>query len=146
MPVFYVARKKVDKSGDTPKERYYATAKALQKRGQGISAKELADELADDSSLTSGDVLSSLEQLPKKIVWHLKMGRTVTIQGLGTFSLALGSDGADSPEECKPSTINSVRICFRPDPKMKKLLTKDIDFERVDWAPEKPRKKKEENK
>lgn len=144
MPVSYVARKKVDKSGETPQERYYAIAKAMQKRGQGITARELANELAEDSSLTSGDVLSTLEQLPKKIVKHLKMGRTVTIQGLGTFSLALGSEGANTPEECKPSTIHSVRICFRPDASMKKLLTHRIEFERVDWKPEKRRERKKE--
>lgn len=141
MPVSYVARKKVSKLGDGPKEKYYATAKAMQRRGKGVDMFTLADELAEDSALMAGDVLSALEQLPKKIVMHLKEGRTVTIQGLGTFTLALGSKGSDTPEECTPQTIDSVRICFRPDAKLKKRLMQKISFERVEWEPEKKKEK-----
>lgn len=141
MPVFYVARKKVDKTGDTPVERYYATAKAMQGKGKGVTGNEIGREMADASSLTNGDVQSVLEQLPSHVVWHLKQGRTVTIKGLGTFSISLGSEGAETPEACKPKTIHSIRICFRPDAEMMKLLTEGIVLEQVDVKPEKRKKK-----
>lgn len=141
MPVFYVARKKVDKNGETPKERYYATVKTIQKRGKGVTTKTLADELAEDSSLTSGDVFSTLDQLPRKIVMHLKEGRTVTIKGLGTFYLSVKSEGVETPEECSPKTIEAVRICFRPDKDMQSRLLRKLEFVLTEAEPEKRKSK-----
>ena len=83
MPINYVVRKKKDQSGNEVKELYYAVPSAIQNKG--VSEKQLAEDLHDNSSLSAGDVLSVLEQLPKAIARHMKEGRTVTIRGLGTF-------------------------------------------------------------
>lgn len=129
MTVLYVARKKVDKSGDTPKVLYYATPQSLQNKS--ISERVLADQLAEDSSLTSGDVLSTLNQLPKKIAEHLKDGRTITIHGLGTFYLSLTSKGVETPKECRPTTLHKCRICFRPAKEMRRMMG-DCEFELIE--------------
>ena len=100
MPINYVVRKKKDQSGNEVKELYYAVPSAIQN---------------DNSSLSAGDVLSVLEQLPKAIARHMKEGRTVTIRGLGTFYPALSSEGCETPEECTPNKVRLTRICFRAD-------------------------------
>ena len=97
MPINYVVRKKKDQSGNEVKELYYAVPSAIQNKG--VSEKQLAEDLHDNSSLSAGDVLSVLEQLPKAIARHMKEGRTVTIRGLGTFYPALSSEGCETPEE-----------------------------------------------
>ena len=94
MPINYVVRKKKDQSGNEVKELYYAVPSAIQNKG--VSEKQLAEDLHDNSSLSAGDVLSVLEQLPKAIARHMKEGRTVTIRGLGTFYPALSSDGCEA--------------------------------------------------
>ena len=80
MPINYVVRKKKDQSGNEVKELYYAVPSAIQNKG--VSEKQLAEDLHDNSSLSAGDVLSVLEQLPKAIARPMKEGRTVTIRGL----------------------------------------------------------------
>ena len=106
MPINYVVRKKKDQSGNEVKELYYAVPSAIQNKG--VSEKQLAEDLHDNSSLSAGDVLSVLKQLPKA-------GRTVTIRGLGTFYPALSSEGCETPEECTPNKVRLTRICFRAD-------------------------------
>ena len=96
MPINYVVRKKKDQSGNEVKELYYAVPSAIQNKG--VSEKQLAEDLHDNSSLSAGDVLSVLEQLPKAIARHMKEGRTVTIRGLGTFYPALSSEGCETPD------------------------------------------------
>ena len=84
-------------------------------QNKGVSEKQLAEDLHDNSSLSAGDVLSVLEQLPKAIARHMKEGRTVTIRGLATFYPALSSEGCETPEECTPNKVRLTRICFRAD-------------------------------
>lgn len=108
MPINYVVRKKKDQSGNEVKELYYAVPSAIQNKG--VSEKQLAEDLHDNSSLSAGDVLSVLEQLPKAIARHMKEGRTVTIRGLGTFYPALSSEGCETPEECTPNKVRLTRI------------------------------------
>ncbi len=122
MPILYTPGKKIDKSGDIPKELYYVIPKALQKKGKPVTEKDIADNLAARSSLMSGDVLSVLEQLPEEIAEQLKQGRTVNVRGMGTFYLSISSEGVEKPEDCKPSTIRDMRICFKADKEFKKLL------------------------
>ena len=63
MPINYVVRKKKDQSGNEVKELYYAVPSAIQNKG--VSEKQLAEDLHDNSSLSAGDVLSVLEQRRK---------------------------------------------------------------------------------
>ena len=75
MSINYAVTKKVDKSKGVVKERYYATTRALQKKP--VNSVQIANQLAERSSLQNGDVLSALTQLSDIIAAHLKEGRTV---------------------------------------------------------------------
>lgn len=140
MSINYVMRKKVDKSGTEEKTLYYATAYAPQK--EGVNEQEIGEYLQERSSLTAGDVLSTLEQLPAAIAHFLKNGRTVTIRGLGTFYPAITSEGFESPKVCRTDKVKFKRICFRTD---KKFLYKmrGLSFKQMTDPGPGERKKKE---
>jgi Bacterial nucleoid DNA-binding protein len=87
MSVLYVVRKKTFRIKGILKSLYFLVPKSLQKKG--VNESQLANELSELSSLSSGDVVSVLKLLSKQIVKHIKNGRTVTINGLGTFYLAI---------------------------------------------------------
>ena len=70
MSINYAVTKKVDKSKGIAKERYYATTRALQKKP--VNSVQIANQLAERSSLQNGDVLSALTQLSDIIAAHLK--------------------------------------------------------------------------
>lgn len=63
MPINYVVRKKKDQSGNEVKELYYAVPSAIQNKG--VSEKQLAEDLHDNSSLSAGDVLSVTRTTPE---------------------------------------------------------------------------------
>lgn len=128
MSILYVARKKVFRVAGKLKSLYYIVPRVLQRKG--VTQLEIGERIAMKSSLSVGDVVSTLIQLPKEIADELKMGRTVTFEGLGTFYVAVSSEGAETPEECTPRTIRSHRVCFRADEKLKKYMA-DCKFERL---------------
>ena len=114
MSINYAVTKKVDKSKGVVKERYYATTRALQKKP--VNSVQIANQLAERSSLQNGDVLSALTQLSDIIAAHLKEGRTVSIDGLGNFYPSITSEAVDKPEECTANKVWVSRICFKAAP------------------------------
>lgn len=114
MPINYTVTKKVDKTGSEVKELYYATTRAMQKKP--IKSLQIANQLAERSSLQNGDALSVLTQLSDIIARHLKEGRTVCIDGLGNFYPTISSEGVEKPEECTANKVWVSRICFKAAP------------------------------
>ncbi len=114
MPINYVLRKKVDKSQKEVKELYYATTKALQK--QPVDSIQIANELAERSSLQNGDALSALIQLSDIIATHLREGRTVSLKDLGNFYPSITSEGVVHPKECTANKVWISKICFKSAP------------------------------
>ncbi len=107
----YVVHKKVDKSGDKEVVCYYAASKVVQP--EPVSNKELAERLAERSSIQTGDAQSVLVQLPDIIVDYLANGRTVNIKGLGNFFPAMTSELVERIEDCTADKVRITRICFR---------------------------------
>ena len=72
-------------------------------------------------------------QLKKQLI----AGRTVNIDGLGTFYLAAQSKGTDRPEDFSATDITGLRICFRANSEIRLstnistrtdgLVLKDVD-------------------
>jgi predicted histone-like DNA-binding protein len=93
-----------------------------------ISTRQLAKDLALISSLSEGDVLSTLCGLSPLIERYLHDGHTVRLDGLGLLSVSASSEGFSEPEECTPRRVKAKKICFRADVELKKQL-KDIRFE-----------------
>ncbi len=119
MPINYSARKKVDKTGDEPRELYYAVAKALQSRNNSATERDLAELMSKVSTLTTADVMAVLTLLPWAIAEYLKMSRTINIEGLGTFFTSLTSEGVETPEELTADKVRISRICYKADKKLK---------------------------
>lgn len=114
----YVVRSKVDKSGKEEKVRYYGTPVTS---GQ-VTEADLAVEVTERCSLTTPDVLAAVSVLGSLIGEHLKMGETIKLTGIGTFSISASSDGFDTPEECTPATVKAKRVCFKADKGLRKVL------------------------
>lgn len=129
MPINYVVTRKVDKTKEETKIRYYATTKAMQKRP--VDSSVIAQQLAEKSSLQDGDVMSVLVQLSGIIAGHLSEGRTVSIDGLGNFFPTISSEGVEKPEECTADKVWVARIGFKAAPaflKKVRIKTKFFSF------------------
>lgn len=63
-----------------------------------VSFDSLCEEVAEQSSLTSGDIKNCMDRLINCLVRHLKEGRSVDCGDLGSFRINIRSTGADTPE------------------------------------------------
>lgn len=80
-----------------------------------ISSVQLAKEIAEYSSLTTGDVKNTIDNLVTVMTKHLHASESVTLDGLGTFSLVMRSrgKGAATAGEVSPSQ-SRLQIRFIP--------------------------------
>ena len=58
-----------------------------------IDSNQIAKEIAEYSSLSSGDVKNTIDNIVTVMTKHLHSSESVTIDGLGTFSLIMRSRG-----------------------------------------------------
>ena len=96
-----------------------------------VNLDTLAEQMADASTFTYGDVKGMIENLTLLISEALKEGNTVTIDGLGTFSVtAQPNRDVEEPSKIRVESIKLKGIGFKPSPKLKDRLS-DIEFTRL---------------
>lgn len=122
----YVVRSKVDKSGEEEKVRYYGVPVVSEQ----VTTLQLAEAVSGGASLTRGDVLGAVCELGTAIRRELAGGRSVHLDGIGTFFVSVHSEGCETPKECTPGKVKGERLCFKADPEMRNFIKK-IQFERV---------------
>lgn len=80
-----------------------------------ITTDEIAASIELKSSLTQGDVLSVMRNLVQEMRDAFKDGKSVKIDGLGSFHLVAkcGGNGVDSKDEVSAAQIKRAQIHFR---------------------------------
>ncbi len=114
MSLIYFVRPKKFMTKEGLKKLYYAVLRTVQKRG-GKNERDLARVISEHGALREGDVLNVLVELPKAIEYLLYHGESVTISGLGSFHLAVTSEGFEHPEDITPAEVKLSRIYFVAD-------------------------------
>ena len=127
MEMIYLVRKKLFRSKEGMKQLYYAVQRTLQPRG-GVTTEKLAQRMASRKGMGEGDVQSVLVDLPKYIEEALREGESVTIRGLGSFNLAITSEGFEHPDDVMPGKVRVSRIYFKPDRSLVGRLRQNMDF------------------
>ena len=100
-------------------------------RNEPVDFERIAEEIAENSTMSSGDVSGVLRQLEKVVTLHILDGTTVKLGSLGIFSATIQATACDTKEEVKASTIKRVWVNFRPAPAFGKRL-KDAKTHIVD--------------
>ena len=85
--------------------------------GKPVQTKEEANRLADLSALSPGDCYSMLGNLGKVLGAFMNSGRTVKLDGVGTFYYTpdTSGQGVDTPEEVNAKQIKGTRVRFIPE-------------------------------
>jgi len=94
----------------------------------GVTTEKLAQRMASRKGMSEGDVQSVLVDLPKYIEEALREGESVTIKGLGSFNLAITSEGFEHPDDVMPGKVQVSRIYFKPDRSLVVRLRQNMDF------------------
>ena len=84
-------------------------------QGSPVSTKELCQYIADSTTASASDVMAVLLSLPKLMELYLKNGRSVKLEGIGTFRYKVSAEMVDKESEAGESLIRDVRVQFTPE-------------------------------
>lgn len=87
-----------------------------------VSTSQIAEEIAEYSSLSSGDTKNVIDNLITVMTNHLQASESVTLDGLGSFRMTMHSNGngVESSDEVSSSQA-TLTVIFRP------ATTKNLD-------------------
>ena len=107
MPLFYYARQ----SSLATKEGAKLWHLSLKKVGRAVDAQQLAEVIAEKSSLTPGDVHNVIRNLMTVMRSQLLNSRTVRLDGLGTFTMKARTRGKGvvKSEDVNPNQVTALR-------------------------------------
>ena len=89
----------------------------LVKIGKTVSTQQLAEMIAEKSSLTPGDVHNVVRNLMSVMRLQLLNSRTVRLDGLGTFTVIARTrgKGVDAEKDVSPNQVTSLHFMFTPE-------------------------------
>lgn len=105
-------------TGFNPGEKYLAVID----RSGIMTQEQLADRIAEMSSLAYNDVLSALAALQMVISDATMSGVTVQLDQLGNFTPFLKSKAMETEEEANSESIQRLRVNFYPNVRFKNKL------------------------
>jgi len=114
------------KPGDpTAPKKFYPLVKSS---GQ-TTLRELANRIAQISTVSTVDTMAVLEALLQVIPEELADGNIVRLGDFGSFSLRSQSEGSETAEEVSAHNIKRIKVAFRPGRLYKGVLD-NIIFEK----------------
>ena len=91
---------------------YYPKAVTV---GKPVETKDVAERLARISTVSKSDVLAVLGDLAGVLADYMAQGKSVRLDGLGTFRLTLETEGVESEADFDVQRqIKAVRVAFTP--------------------------------
>lgn len=103
----------------------------VQKRLTKMDENEVAELVAEETTLNPAEALMAIRQLRKVLLRALMDGKSVQLGNWGSFNLRVGTSGTDTREALTSAQVKNVRICFRPGSEVKEALRR-TDFVWVD--------------
>ncbi|WP_455625814.1 HU family DNA-binding protein [Parabacteroides sp.] len=99
-----------------------------------VSFDELCESIAEETALTSADVKSCFDRLPRILSRHLKEGRNVQLGELGSMRLATGSKGSATEKEFDAAVMmKKPSLVYTPGKILQDMRTK-VTYERIKSA------------
>ena len=125
MPLFYNRIQRRNPQDPAAPQKWYLILRRL---GM-ITEKEVAKDLADETTLNPKEAEMAIHQLFKVIIRYLLNGNTLQLGGLGTFKLTVSCEGADTKEEATPAKVRKINIRFIPSKSFREAIDKALYVE-----------------
>ena len=126
-----VQRRDFSKGAKPTDKKYYAT---LVSNGTA-TLEEICESVSEETALTSADVKSCLDRLPRIIARHLREGRNVQVGELGSFRFVLSSSGTVTEKEFDAATMmRDPKLLFTPGKEIQNVRY-SATYKRVTFKP-----------
>ncbi len=115
--------------------KWYPRAVTL---GRTADTDEVAERLSEISTVTRGDTYAVLANLGGVLASIMAEGRSVRLEGIGTFfyNCRCVGQGVDTPEEVSQAQIKDVRVSFIPEYKRaqnNQVMRRTLVEREVEW-------------
>lgn len=127
--IFRAVERPADPRVENSPKRFFPQLITL---GQSVDLAFVAQKMQDRSSLSIGDIKSTMQNFVEKLKEQLLEGKTVNVAGLGVFMLAAKSKGEDTMDDVTAKSVESVRICFQANKELKITKTATRAGEKLD--------------
>lgn len=115
-------------------EVYYPRAITI---GTAINTDQIADALADRSTVTKTDVKAVLTEMADVMSQYMAQGKSVKLEGLGSFRLGLNTKGVKNEEDFDFQTqLQHVKVNFTPEttyPASTGAATRSMVSKNIEW-------------
>lgn len=116
---------------------YYPQAVTV---GTPVETKEVAERLAQISTVSKSDVAAVLGDLSGVLADFMKQGKSVRLDGLGTFRLTLDTTGVKEEKDFNfDKQVKAVRVQFTPqregNTKRGEAITRGMVSTGIEWLP-----------
>ena len=130
MSYYYRTRKKSYIKNGAKEEKYFAVPKT---KGT-LELEDIAKEISGRSIAKESSVIAVLKELSILLKRDLVNGYNIKFEGIGTFGVALTSEGFDKPEDITARDVEFSKVTYRPDSDLVRLL-KDMKYTKEPPAP-----------
>lgn len=110
---------------EAPK-KYYASFTSSGK----IKLRQLAEQIASISTVSSIDTLAVLEAFLQVVPKEMANGQIVDLGEFGSFKLRIKSDGQETPDAVSAKNITKIQPQFSPGKEFKKVI-ENTNFEKA---------------
>ena len=118
MPIFYNKVERINPQKREEPKKWYPSLKTVAQ----IQQKQVAKEIADETTLNPKEAEMSLEQLQKVLIRNLLASNSVQLGDWGSFSLTCSGSPSDKKEDVTPADIKGLKIRFTPGKALKNAL------------------------
>jgi predicted histone-like DNA-binding protein len=87
-----------------------------------IDSDEIAKEIHEMCTLTTGEVQAALSMFAEQLLHHLSYSQRVHWKGIGYFELALSCPPVSSTKEIRAESIHPKTLVLRPEQELKKKI------------------------
>jgi len=125
MTVYVGTQSKIIPTKTGQQTKYYPVVQSTSR----VGLIELAEKISLMSSLSTADIVGTIEALTTVIPEEIAMGNIIDLGSFGSFTLTVRAKGVDSPDEVSTKQISKAVLNFRPGPRLKIALS-NIKFRR----------------
>jgi predicted histone-like DNA-binding protein len=120
MALLYNKIEKGNPSDPSAQKKWYPVLKSTKL----VKEKEVAQMLAEETTLNPKEAEMAVSQLLKVVTNLLLEGNTVQLGELGSFRVTLSSEGSASPEEVSANKIERINVRFTESEALKTTMKK----------------------
>lgn len=114
---------------------YYPRAITI---GTAINTDQIAETLADRSTVTKTDVKAVLTEMADVMSQYMAQGKSVKLDGLGSFRLGLNTKGVKNEEDFDFQTqLQHIKVNFTPEttyPASTGTATRSMVSKNIEWV------------